>query len=140
MLGGLAGKTCESAVDRLTELVGMSGKAQQPAGTYSKGMLQRIGLAAALVGSPRVLILDEPTNGLDPIGIREIREILERVRLEKVTLLLNSHILSEVEKVCSTVAILDRGNVVVKRPITELVHEGETLEDVFVRNVRATGR
>lgn len=137
MLGGMSGKACGSAVDRVIDLVGMSGKAGAASGTYSKGMLQRIGLAAALIGKPRVLILDEPTNGLDPIGIREFREVLERVKLDRVTLLLNSHILSEVEKLCSTAAILDKGSVLVKGPIADLVREGETLEDVFVRNVRA---
>jgi ABC-2 type transport system ATP-binding protein len=138
-LGGLSGKACDREVDRLVELVGMSQKARQTSGTYSKGMLQRIGLAAALIGSPKLLILDEPTNGLDPIGIREFRGILERIRHDRVTLLLNSHILSEVEKLCGTAAILDKGRVVVKGPIAGLVREGETLEDVFVRNVRAGG-
>ena len=100
-------------------------------------MLQRIGLAAALLGSPRLLILDEPTTGLDPIGIREFRLILERLKPDHVTVLLNSHILSEVEKLCSAAAILDRGMVVVRDSVAALVREGETLEDVFVRYVGA---
>jgi ABC-2 type transport system ATP-binding protein len=102
-------------------------------------MLQRIGLAAALAGSPRVLILDEPTNGLDPIGIREFRMILERLRTDRVTVLLNSHILSEVEKLCTTAAILNKGKIVVKDTIDNLVKTGETLEDVFIRSVGAVG-
>ncbi len=136
-LGGCSGKQCGIAIDRLIDLVGMSDKARQAAGTYSKGMLQRIGLAAALLGSPRILILDEPTTGLDPVGIREFRQVLERVKVDRVTVLLNSHILSEVEKLCSTAAILNKGSIVVKDSIAGLLRDGETLEDVFVRNVCA---
>jgi ABC-2 type transport system ATP-binding protein len=138
-LGGMSAAEGAKAIDRLIDLVGMREKAHQAAGTYSKGMLQRIGLAAALLGSPRVLILDEPTTGLDPLGIRDFRQILERVKLDRVTVLLNSHILSEVEKLCTTAAILDKGIVLVKDSIAALVRDGETLEDVFVRNVSAGG-
>ncbi|MBN1575560.1 MAG: ABC transporter ATP-binding protein [Chitinispirillaceae bacterium] len=138
-LGGLTGRGRERTIDRLIDLVGMREKARRRAGTYSKGMLQRIGLAAALLGSPRVLILDEPTTGLDPVGIREFRQILERIKLDRVTMLLNSHILSEVEKLCSAAAILDKGNIVVKDAVAALVREGETLEDAFVRNVGVRG-
>ncbi|MBN1308244.1 MAG: ABC transporter ATP-binding protein [Chitinispirillaceae bacterium] len=138
-LGDIGGTSRATEVDRLIELVNMKEGARRAAATYSKGMLQRIGLAAALIGSPRVLILDEPTTGLDPAGTREFRLILERLKLDRVTLLLNSHILSEVEKLCSTAAILDRGILVVKDSIDRLVREGETLEDAFVRNVGAHG-
>ena len=117
----------------------MKDGARHTAATYSKGMLQRIGLAAALIGSPRVLILDEPTTGLDPMGIREFRQILERLKLDRITMLLNSHILSEVEKLCSTAAILDKGILVVKDSIANLVRGGETLEDAFMRGVGSAG-
>lgn len=134
-LSGLSTGEGGSEIDRLLELTGMKEKAHQPSGTYSKGMLQRIGLAAALIGSPRVLILDEPTTGLDPVGIREFRQILERVKADRVTVLLNSHILSEVEKLCSTAAILNKGCLVAKDSIDNLVTEGKTLEDVFMEKV-----
>jgi ABC-2 type transport system ATP-binding protein len=134
-LCGIEGKQRETAVEKMLELVGMTGKAGQPSGTYSKGMLQRIGLAGALLGSPRVLILDEPTTGLDPVGIREFRLILERVKIDRVTVLLNSHVLSEVEKLCTTAAILNNGGIVVKDSIANLVGDGATLEDVFVKYV-----
>ena len=134
-LCGLEGKRSDAAVERLLELVGMKEKARQPSGTYSKGMLQRIGLAGALLGSPRVLILDEPTTGLDPVGIREFRQILDRVKIDRVTVLLNSHVLSEVEKLCTTAAILNNGSIVVKDSIANLVGDGATLEDVFVKYV-----
>lgn len=136
-LGGCSGRTAEMTIDRLLELVGMRDAARQAAGDYSKGMLQRIGLAAALLGSPRLLILDEPTTGLDPAGIREFRQILERLRGGGVTVLLNSHILSEVEKVCTAAAILDRGVVVVRNSVSALVGEGETLEEVYMQYVGA---
>jgi ABC-2 type transport system ATP-binding protein len=113
----------------------MKERARQPSGTYSKGMLQRIGLAGALLGSPKVLVLDEPTTGLDPVGIREFRSILERVKLDGCTVLLNSHILSEVEKLCSTCAILNRGEIVVQDSLAGLTGDGASLEDIFIRYV-----
>lgn len=123
------------AIEQLLETVDMRDAADNRCGTYSKGMLQRIGFAAALLTAPRILILDEPTTGLDPVGIRQFRQILERIKLDKVTLLLNSHSLSEVEKLCTSAAIINKGELVVKDTIANLVGEGETLEDVFVRSL-----
>jgi ABC-2 type transport system ATP-binding protein len=134
-LYGLSGRKLTSAVERSLELTGMTQQARMHSSTYSKGMLQRIGLAAALLCSPRLLILDEPTTGLDPVGIREFRNILERMKPDRVTVLLNSHILSEVEKLCTTAAILKKGTIVVKDSIDNLAGENETLEDVFVKHV-----
>ena len=131
----LKGKEQDLSIERVLELVGMKDRQKHRAGTYSKGMLQRIGLAAALLCSPELLILDEPTNGLDPIGIREFRTILERLKIEGITLLLNSHILSEVERLCTSAAIMSKGKIVAKDTVTNLLREGETLEDVFVRLV-----
>lgn len=125
----------DRAIDRVVEITGMKERYNCRSIEYSKGMLQRIGLAAALLNSPKLLILDEPVNGLDPIGIREFRLILERLKVDKVTLLLNSHILSEVEKLCSTAAIMNKGRIMVRDSIENLVHDGESLEDVFVRVV-----
>lgn len=128
-----APERCRAVID----LVGMRGKEDVRLGTVSKGMAQRIALAAALVGEPRLLILDEPTSGLDPIGIREVRVMLESLKAKGITIMLNSHFLSEVEKVCDAALIIDRGKVLVKDAIAAIVREGETLEDVFVRLVRA---
>jgi ABC-2 type transport system ATP-binding protein len=136
-LCGLAGPSAASEVDRVIDVVGMRGKERGRAGTYSKGMAQRIGLGAALLATPRLLILDEPINGLDPIGIREVRVILESLRQKGVTIILNSHLLSEVEKTCTTAAIMNRGAIVAQGSIGDLVRDGETLEDVFVRVVRS---
>ena len=104
--------------------------------TYSKGMKQRFGLGAALIGNPKLLILDEPTAALDPIGIREIRQLLESFKNQGMTIFLNSHLLSEVEKICDTAAIINHGKLLVKDTISTIVKEGDTLEDVFIRLVK----
>jgi ABC-2 type transport system ATP-binding protein len=134
-LNGMVKSKSKIEIDKVLEIVGMSDRKKHRTGTYSKGMYQRIGLAAALLNSPKILILDEPVNGLDPIGIREFRLILERLKADKITLLLNSHILSEVERLCNTAVIINKGIVVVKDRITNLVRDGESLEDVFIRAV-----
>jgi len=94
---------------------------------------QRLGLAAALLGEPQLLVLDEPTSGLDPFGIRDMRTILESLKQAGTTIVINSHILSEVEKICDTVAFIKHGQLLAKDGIRALVGPGETLEDVFVR-------
>jgi ABC-2 type transport system ATP-binding protein len=133
LLYGMDKRVAAPAIDQVIETVGMKGREHHAASTYSKGMVQRIGLAAALVASPKIIILDEPGNGLDPIGTREFRLILEDLRNRGVTLLLNSHILSEVEKICTSAAIVNKGQIVVQDKITNLVREGESLEDLFIR-------
>jgi len=97
---------------RLLELVGLAGASGKRVGAMSKGMQQRLGIAQALVGSPRLLLLDEPTSALDPVGRRIVRTLLEGLRERGVAVLLNSHLLSEVELVCDRVAILSAGVVV----------------------------
>ncbi len=121
---------------RIVEQIGMQGREHTKTGTYSKGMVQRFGLGAALVGNPRLLLLDEPTSGLDPIGIRETRQLLESLKKDGLTIFLNSHLLSEVEKICDNAAIIHQGKLIVKETIAALVKDGETLEDVFVRLVK----
>jgi ABC-2 type transport system ATP-binding protein len=121
---------------RTVELIGMQGRENGKVDTYSKGMVQRFGLGAALMGDPKLLILDEPTSGLDPIGIREIRLLLEQLKARGTTIFLNSHLLSEVEKICDTAAIISGGKLLVKDEISAIVKDGETLEDVFIRLVR----
>lgn len=121
---------------RIVELVGMHGREHAKAGAYSKGMIQRFKLGAALLGNPRLLILDEPTSGLDPIGIRETRLLLESLKDRGVTIFLNSHLLSEVEKICDTVAIINRGMLLVKDSLSSIVKDDDTLEDVFVKYVK----
>ena len=107
----------------MMEVVGMSAWADRRVGTYSKGMQQRTGLAAALVNDPQLVILDEPTDGVDPVGRREIRDVLIRMRDEGRTVFLNSHLLGEVEQVCDRVAIMLKGKVERQGSLAELTHE-----------------
>lgn len=109
---------------RVLETVGLGGEAARKVGTMSKGMQQRLGLAQAMVGSPAILLLDEPTSALDPAGRRLVRDVLEHLRAEGVAVLLNSHLLSEVELVCDRVAIIARGELVAAGTPAELSTAG----------------
>jgi ABC-2 type transport system ATP-binding protein len=104
----------------LLELVGLADARSRPVGAMSKGMQQRLGIAQALVGSPQLLLLDEPTSALDPAGRRAVRALLGEVRERGIAVLLNSHLLSEVELVCDRVAILVEGEIVAQGPPDEL--------------------
>jgi ABC-2 type transport system ATP-binding protein len=107
----------------MIDVVGMSAWADRRVGTYSKGMQQRTGLAAALVNDPQLVILDEPTDGVDPVGRREIRDVLLRMRDDGRTVFLNSHLLGEVELVCDRVAIMLKGKVERQGSLRELTQE-----------------
>jgi ABC-2 type transport system ATP-binding protein len=121
-LAGSRGGPTERA--ELLELVGLSDAASRPVGQMSKGMQQRLGIAQAMIGSPRLLLLDEPTSALDPAGRRTVRGLLEKLRARGVAVLLNSHLLSEVELVCDRVAIIHRGQVVAAGAPAELSRPG----------------
>ena len=112
----------------LLKMVGMSGWADARVGTYSKGMQQRVGLAQALVNDPQLIVLDEPTDGLDPMGRREVREVLQRLRDQGKTIFINSHLLGEVERVCDRVAILVEGKVVRQGTVEDLTSRGRYYE------------
>ncbi len=132
---GLSGKKAQIEVERVVDLVSMAGKEKKKSAGYSKGMKQRIGLAGALLGSPKLLILDEPVSGLDPMGMRDFRNIINALRSQEITIILNSHLLSEVEKTCDTAAIMHQGRICAKDSINSIVAHGETLEDVFLKHV-----
>jgi ABC-2 type transport system ATP-binding protein len=117
-LSGSTGGAAERA--ELLELVGLADARDRRVGAMSKGMQQRLGLAQSLVGSPRLLLLDEPTSALDPAGRRTVRRLLEELRGRGISVLLNSHLLSEVELVCDRVVILLRGSVVTQGTPHEL--------------------
>jgi ABC-2 type transport system ATP-binding protein len=121
-LAGSEGGAAERA--RLLELVDLLDARDRRVEAMSKGMQQRLGIAQALVGGPRLLLLDEPTSALDPVGRRMVRGLLERLREQGVAVLLNSHLLSEVELVCDHVAILSEGRVAAAGRPSELVHAG----------------
>jgi ABC-2 type transport system ATP-binding protein len=126
----------------LLELVDLAGARGRKVDAMSKGMQQRLGIAQALVGSPQLLLLDEPTSALDPVGRRTVRELLERLRGRGIAVLLNSHLLSEVELVCDRVTILLRGEVVASGTTDELARpRGVEVEtDEGVRTLPAASR
>jgi ABC-type multidrug transport system ATPase subunit len=117
-------------VSRLLDLTGLGGAASRKVKAYSQGMRQRLGLAAALLGSPALLVIDEPTNGLDPAGIREFRDLLRGLAAEGTTVFLSSHLLAEVEQVCDRVAVIAHGRLVEEGPTGQL---GVTRRRVRVR-------
>lgn len=120
-------------VRELLERVGLAERADSRLSEFSKGMLQRIGLAQALLNAPDLVFLDEPTSGLDPLGRREVRDLIAELRQAGVTVFLNSHLLSEVEAACDRVAIIKRGRIVRSGTLDELTAESTEVE------VRAAG-
>lgn len=124
---GLGGKTLTTRIKELLELVGMEDARHRRVGGYSKGMLQRIGLAQALIQDPRLLVLDEPTAGVDPLGSRQIRDLILELKKRGKTVLLTSHLLEQVQEVCDRVGIMARGIMMREGRLDELVTiEGQT--------------
>jgi ABC-type multidrug transport system ATPase subunit len=105
---------------RALEVVGLGEVGRRPVRAYSLGMRQRLGLAAALLRQPELLVLDEPTNGLDPQGIREVRTLLQQLHGAGTTIFLSSHLLAEVEQLCTRIGLLDRGRLVLQESLTTL--------------------
>jgi ABC-2 type transport system ATP-binding protein len=136
VLAGLNGAELESDVEAVLEQAGLSARALDRLGSLSKGLAQRVGFAQVFLAKPELLILDEPTSGLDPIGVRDARDWILAARERGCSILVSSHLLSEVERTCDQVAIIDEGTLVAKGGLDEIVGEGETLEDAFVRLVR----
>ncbi len=113
-------RTRHKRIEAALERVGLAGVDHRPVRAYSLGMRQRLGLAMALLRTPRLLVLDEPTNGLDPQGMREIRELLRELNGEGTTIVLSSHLLTEVEQLCTRVGVMDRGRLVLQSNVDEL--------------------
>jgi len=134
-LAGLAGADLVREVESVTETTGVRDRLQEPVDGLSKGLAQRAGFAQALLGRPAVLLLDEPTSGLDPLGVRDARAWTSAARARGATVLVSSHVLSEVERTCDHVVILREGRVVASGALEMLVQPGESLEDLFVRAV-----
>jgi len=144
-LSGLNSGKLHRRVDELLHLVGLEGERKKRLGHFSKGMFQRLGLAQALVGDPDLLILDEPTLGLDPVLRRRMRDILIEFNREGKTIFMSSHEISEIEMVCHRVGIINKGKLILDRKLSDLVAEGiieepqpparnsKSLEDVFLR-------
>ena len=115
-------------IDRVLEMVDLTRRKDSKFSTYSLGMKQRLAIASCLLGSPSVLIFDEPTNGLDPVGIAEIRELMKRLYREGKTIIMASHLLDEVEKVCTDMAILKRGELITSGKVKEILSSEDIVE------------
>ena len=126
MLATLGGHDA-SRIPEVLDLVGLGGRGSDRFGEYSFGMKQRLGIAAALLGDPALLVLDEPTNGLDPAGINEMREFIRSVGDGERTVLVSSHILSELEQVCDWLIVIDRGSLVYQGPTQGFLGETSTV-------------
>ncbi len=126
VVGDALGGVSEARIDAVLERVGLRDRDRDRVKTYSLGMKQRLGIALALLQDPDVLILDEPTNGLDPAGMVEMRDLLRGLADEGKLVFVSSHVLSEVQQICTRVAILRRGQLVTESSVAELTHtQGE---------------
>ncbi|QQS59193.1 ABC transporter ATP-binding protein [Candidatus Peregrinibacteria bacterium] len=133
---GLSPEERSQRAKRLLKLVHLPTEASHRAiGTYSKGMQQRIGMAQALMNDPEIIFLDEPMSGLDPIGRRELKDIIISLKKGGKTIFFNSHILADAEALCDRVGIIHQGNLLLDKPVSELIGNGITLEDVFVETI-----
>ena len=139
-LVGLSKNERRHRSDDLVEQVGLSHALDRPIGKFSKGMMQRIGLAQALLHDPELLILDEPMSGLDPIGRKEVRDVLLEQRRRGKTLLFTSHILSDVEMLCDRVVIMQNGQVTSEGHLNDLLNAGDKRIEIHLAQVNAAFR
>jgi ABC-2 type transport system ATP-binding protein len=135
----LAAGSPRAAVDRLLDLAGLTERADAPYRAYSLGMAQRLAIASALLGDPAVIVLDEPTNGLDPAGQHEIRSLVPRLVADGKAVLFASHQLAEVQQICERVVILHRGRVLADAPVSELL-SAQQLFDIAISDVAGAVR
>jgi ABC-2 type transport system ATP-binding protein len=124
----LSGGVPAKRIDEVLDLVGMLGRSRDKMRTYSQGMKQRLGLAAALLHDPELIVLDEPTNGLDPAGMREFRDLIRELAKDGKTVFVSSHLLGEVEQMCDDVGIVKDGRLLTQESVTALRRQGEALE------------
>src|SRR6266702_5204250 len=127
-LNGLRSTFLEKRIMEVLEMVGLAGRENQKLGTFSKGMLQRIGLAQAIIHKPDLVILDELVSGLDPVGQRDMRELLRELKAEGTSIFLNSHLLADVEAICDRVAIINQGRILKVGALAELFDKKKVLE------------
>jgi ABC-2 type transport system ATP-binding protein len=124
LLGSMTGPVSEERIAEVLEIAGLSDRADSRVGGFSHGMKQRLGIAQALLHAPELVVLDEPTSGLDPRGMKDVRELVRDLGRSGVTVFLSSHLLHEVQQVCTRAVIIDRGRVVVQGPVAELRPQG----------------
>jgi ABC-2 type transport system ATP-binding protein len=139
-IAALAGDAPGARVDEVLGLVDLADAAGRRVGQFSLGMRQRLALATALLCDPEILILDEPANGLDPEGVRWLRQLLQRLAADGRTVLVSSHILAEVAQTVDAVVILDHGRLVTQSTVAELTAGSGSLEDAFLRLTAGAGR
>ncbi|MGH2902270.1 MAG: ABC transporter ATP-binding protein, partial [Solirubrobacteraceae bacterium] len=143
LLAALDGDGARTRIDEVLEVVELAPRAKHKVGGYSHGMRQRLGIAAALLRRPRLLILDEPATGLDPAGMRDMRTLVRRLSSEGITVLLSSHQLPEVQELCDRVAIVNRGRIVYEGALHDLramagaSHRLHTSDDARAREIAA---
>ena len=121
LLGDLDGGVPTARIEEVLDVVELRDRAKDRVGGYSHGMRQRLGIAASLLRDPKLLLLDEPTTGLDPAGMRDMRELVKRLASEGITILLSSHVLAEVEELCNRVAIIRKGRIIYEGRLDELL-------------------
>jgi ABC-2 type transport system ATP-binding protein len=138
-LCGLGGETLRKRIDELLELVGLVHARDRQLKGYSKGMLQRIGLAQALIHDPKLLLLDEPTAGVDPIGSRDIRDMILRLKKMGKTVLLCSHLLEQVQEVCDRISVLNLGKMILEGDVQQLISDQRRLS-ITVENLPDAAR
>ncbi|MEZ4319348.1 MAG: ABC transporter ATP-binding protein [Myxococcota bacterium] len=120
--GGLAGRTADDEIARVLDRVGLTERGKDSTRGYSLGMKQRLGIARALLGKPRMLFLDEPTNGLDPAGMKEVRDLVRSLAIhDRITVFISSHLLAEVQSICNRVAILQHGKLRAEGQVADLL-------------------
>lgn len=124
----ISGRGTIADIDEALEIVKLTERKRSKFSAYSLGMKQRLAIGAALLGNPEVLLLDEPTNGLDPVGIAEIRDLIKSLAKKGITIIIASHLLDEVEKICSHVAILKRGTLLTSGPVDEVLSNEDIVE------------
>ncbi len=124
----ISGRGTLADIDEVLEIVKLTERKKSRFSTYSLGMKQRLAIGAALLGNPAVLLLDEPTNGLDPVGIAEIRDLIKSLAQKGITIIIASHLLDEVEKICTHVAILKKGILLTSGPVDEVLSNEDIIE------------
>ena len=128
LLGSMSGPVSEERIDEVLEIAGLLERADTRVGGFSHGMKQRLGIAQALLHSPELIVLDEPTSGLDPRGMKDVRELIRELGASGTTVFLSSHLLHEVEQVCTRAVILNRGRIVVQGPVSELRPQNDAVK------------
>lgn len=136
-LHGLRGRQLKAQIEALLEAVNLAHKMHTLNKHLSKGMLQRVGIAQALLGDPQLLILDEVSSGLDPIGKRELRDLLAAQRQRGTTIFFSSHELAEVASICDRILVIHKGKLIAEHRLSELIGRVVSLEDYFIRTVQA---